>query len=89
MSDELWVLDRFEDGGRAVLVSTSEEVRTVPRRSLPPEAREGEAFRERAGKPVDGELRFEPDPEATAELKERAVRLRSSLREGPAGPISL
>lgn len=102
----LWILDRIEDGKTAVLVSTSGEERTVPRTSLPSEAREGDALRESGGgteekgdaatgtagsesvdRPTD--LRFRVDHDATERLRNEARDLRSSLRRGPSGPISL
>jgi len=85
---ELWVLDRIEDGRTAVLVSPSGEERMVPRSRLPTEAREGDALREAPGEEAEA-VDFAVDPEATERLRKQAENLRSSLRKGPSGPISL
>ncbi len=82
----LWVLDRFEDHGRAILLAESGEERTVPRAALGPDAKEGDALREVRD---DGAARYRVDVDATERLRKEAEDLRSSLRRGPSGPMSL
>lgn len=86
MSDpdtDLWLLDRIEDG-HAVLVAESGARRTIPVDRLPPGAREGHALRE-----LEEDAGFAIDEAATERLRARAEELRSSLRRGPSGRISL
>ena len=84
MSDNavLWVLDRVEDGGRAVLVSDAGDERIVPRTELPADVREGDALRELHGQEAS---RYVIDEEETRRLRREAEGLRSSLRRGPSG----
>ncbi len=83
---DLWVLDRIEDQDRAVLISEGGDIREVPLAALPGDVREGDALRESL---QEGKARYAMDRAATAALKEKAEQLRSSLRRGPSGPISL
>lgn len=86
MDGELWVVDRIEDGQEAVLVSEEGEVRILPASDLPAGTGEGDALR---ALPGDGRARYAPDREATARLRKEADELRSSLRRGPSGDLSL
>lgn len=82
----LWVLDRMEDGAHAVLVSEEGGRRTVRLKDLPDGVREGDALREIAGTEAS---RYMIDEEATRALRRETEDLRSSLRRGPSGDISL
>jgi len=90
---DYWVLDRIEDGGRAVLLGESVRgegiivsERIVAIDALPPGSAEGDHFRAIAS---DDGVRWERDPDATAAALERARTLRDTLRRGPSGPIEL
>jgi len=83
----LWILDRIEDEETAVLIEEGGEgERRVPASDLPGGVKEGDALRQ-----VEGSkgARWTLDREATERLRAEARDLRSSLRRGPSGPLSL
>jgi hypothetical protein len=82
----IWVLDRIEDAKLCVLLSDSGEERTVTLAELPPGVREGDALRELE---EETGIRYRVDQEATERLRHEAADLRSSLRRGPSGDVSL
>ena len=82
MSGSVWVVDRVEDGRRAVLISDGDEERVVDVADLPGGTEEGDVL-------VRDEGGWRADPETAERLRREADDLRSSLRRGPEGPISL
>jgi hypothetical protein len=83
----LWILDRIEDEETAVLIDEGGEgERLVPAADLPSDVKEGDALRQAEG---SKEARWTLDREATERLRAEARDLRSSLRRGPPGALSL
>lgn len=88
MDDQLYALDRIEDGRRAVL--TGENPATpliIPVEWLPSEAHEGDLLR--ASRSKDGVVELRVDRKATEERLEEMRRLRESLPRGQPGDLSL
>jgi hypothetical protein len=83
----VWVFERRVDGEQALLISESGEERTVSLAHLPRSAEEGYAFREVQSE--DGVSTFVADEEAWRRLRDEVAELRSSLRKGPSGSLSL
>jgi hypothetical protein len=88
--DALYVIDRFEDGGWAVLERQDGLGFNVPVEWLPQEAREGDILR--LATTPEGKasyLRFKIDEAATEEQREHVEEIRSRLPRGPEGDIEL
>ena len=86
-----YTIDRFEDGGWAVLEDSQVRTFTIPRAWLPPSTREGDVVRCQR-RDDDGSSRwvlFTLDHTSRAERLDRARELRDSLPRGPKGDVSL
>ena len=84
-----YTIDRFEDGGLAVLETDAGESVMVPRAQVPPEAREGDVLLELDASVIDGEVRYAVDFEASERRKREAADLRASLPAAPEGDLEL
>lgn len=95
--EPVYVVDRFEDGGWAVLEDEGGATFVVPRAWLPDATREGDALRvdtrpegdELEPDPYASEVRFFVDAVETQRLLERARDLREGLPRGPGGDLEL
>ena len=84
----LYSIDRFEDGGLAVLEDQSGEDVVVPRADLPPSAAEGDILS--VGDPDKGEpTRYRLEPLLTEKRKAQLAAKRANLTKGPEGNIEL
>ena len=84
----LLTIDRFEDGGLAVLEDQSGESIIVPRTDLPPSAAEGDVLS--VGDPDKGEpTRYRLEPVLTKERKDELAAKRANLTKGPTGDFDL
>jgi DUF3006 family protein len=86
-----YTIDRFEDGGWAVLEDDQQRRMTVPRSWLPITAREGDVVvaSEDNPSPTVKNLRLEVDTAARVIRLEDARQLRDRLPRGPKGDVSL
>ena len=86
-----YTIDRFEDGGWAVLEDDQQRRMTVPRAWLPITAREGDVVltSEDNPSPTVKYLRLEVDTAARATRLEDARELRDRLPRGPRGDVSV
>ena len=91
MSPKEYTIDRFEDGGWALLAGDRGRTFAVPRGWLPAQAREGDVIglTDRDPSPTVRILEFELDPDARADQRARATQLRDALPRGPKGDIAL
>ncbi len=83
-----YVIDRFEGEDWAILEDEHTASYRVPRRNLPPDAREGDVL---VGLLGDGgsSSALTVDPAARQERLARAEQLRNQLPRGPKGDLSL
>lgn len=84
-----YTIDRFEDDDLAVLETEAGEAVVVPRTHVPLEAREGDGLVELNGGPVDGDVRYAVDFEATGRRRQKAADLRAPLPTAMVGDHEL
>ena len=86
-----YTIDRFEDGGWAVLEDSQARTFTIPRAWLSPSVREGDGVRcDWHDAPSRSRVvSFTVDAGSRAERLERARASRDSLPSGPKGDMSL
>lgn len=75
----MFIIDRFEDAGLAVLETEAGSSLQVLRASLPPEAQEGDVLVALPWYRWTDDVRYEADPAATAARRRESESLRASL----------
>lgn len=91
-----WVVDRFEDGGWAVLEGDEGASAKVPRSWLPTASREGSVLRIESGvgdglheDSTSNQLRLVVDEAETERRRHRVDEMRRHLPRGPDGDLEL
>jgi hypothetical protein len=86
-----YTIDRFDVGDFAVLEDELARTVRLPRRWLPPDAREGDVVEalEQDAEPGARILRFRLDPAARDAQRVEAERLRAGVPRAPKGDLSL
>lgn len=84
----LYTIDRFEDGGLAILEDQSGESVVIPRTDLPPGAAEGDVLS--VGDPDKGEpTRYRLEPVLSEKRKAQLAQKRANLTKGPEGNFEI
>lgn len=84
------VIDRFEDGGLAVLELGPGESLSIPRQWLPADARAGDVVTLSVTvSPSESSVAFAHDRAATERRSSENAGLRAGLTKGPSGDIAL
>lgn len=86
-----YFVDRFEDGGWAVLLTDAGRPFSLPREWLPPATREGDvlAARRSSDVPTGAEIRLTVDPAARARREARAAAVRDRIARTDDGDLAL
>jgi len=85
-----YVIDRFEDGGWAVLEVEAGVTFNVPKGWLPEGTEEGDVLQVTLeGGAEESGVRFAVNPVATEERRQSAAELRESLPKAPEGDLEL
>jgi hypothetical protein len=85
-----YTIDRFEGDAWAVLEDEDARTFNVPRRWLPPDAREGDVLDVSQQAAAEGSaIQFVVDVPARNERLDQAARRRSQLPRGPGGDLAL
>jgi hypothetical protein len=88
--DDVWILDRVEEGAWAILEGPGVERISIPRGWLPDGAREGHAFRVAlAGEGDARTVTLTRDAESEALQRQRIEQVRARIPRGPGGDLEL